>query len=200
MANTYLIGEFSQLIGKTVSTLQRWDRDGSLTAFRTPSGRRFYTHEQYLAFKGHQSSAKGEIVCYCRIADVTDTKSMEYQRDRIKTYCSDNRLIIDRWLQDIGSGMSTDRLDFIKLMEYIEIGRVSKVISVHDDRLMRVGFEWMERFCAHHGTEIIILSKILKIDIDLISPVVEMERDLEVILKSFERLKEKNKKKILKNL
>lgn len=37
--------EFSKAIGVSVSTLQRWDRDKTLPAFRNPKQRRFYTDE-----------------------------------------------------------------------------------------------------------------------------------------------------------
>ena len=44
---TYKPHEFAKLIGVTVKTLQRWDREGILQACRTPTNRRYYTHEQY---------------------------------------------------------------------------------------------------------------------------------------------------------
>lgn len=44
--------DFAELLGVSVKTLQRWDRDGILKANRTPTDRRYYTYEQYLQFKG----------------------------------------------------------------------------------------------------------------------------------------------------
>ena len=38
--------DFAELLNVSVKTLQRWDRDGILTAKRTPTDRRFYTQEQ----------------------------------------------------------------------------------------------------------------------------------------------------------
>ena len=38
--------EFAELLNVSVKTLQRWDREGILTAKRTPTDRRFYTEEQ----------------------------------------------------------------------------------------------------------------------------------------------------------
>ena len=38
--------EFVELLNVSVKTLQRWDREGILTAKRTPTDRRFYTEEQ----------------------------------------------------------------------------------------------------------------------------------------------------------
>ena len=39
--------DFARLIGVSVKTLQRWDREGVLKAHRTPTDRRYYTSEQY---------------------------------------------------------------------------------------------------------------------------------------------------------
>ena len=47
---TYII--FAELIGVSVKTLQRWDREGILEVNRTPTDRRYYAYDQYLQFKG----------------------------------------------------------------------------------------------------------------------------------------------------
>ena len=46
----YSTGEFSKLIGVSAKTLERWDKQGKFKAHRTPTGRRFYTQEQYLGY------------------------------------------------------------------------------------------------------------------------------------------------------
>ena len=40
--------DFAELLGISVKTLQRWDREGILKANRTPTDRRYYTYDQYL--------------------------------------------------------------------------------------------------------------------------------------------------------
>lgn len=45
--NNYKPNKFAEMIGVSVKTLQRWDNEGKLKAFRNPSNRRFYTDEQY---------------------------------------------------------------------------------------------------------------------------------------------------------
>ena len=42
--------DFAELLGVSVKTLQRWDREGTLKANRTPTDRRYYTYNQYLQF------------------------------------------------------------------------------------------------------------------------------------------------------
>ena len=44
--------DFAELLGVSVKTLQRWDREGILKANRTPTDRSYYTYGQYLQFKG----------------------------------------------------------------------------------------------------------------------------------------------------
>ena len=38
--------EFAELLNVTVKTLQRWDREKTLVANRTPTNRRYYTYDQ----------------------------------------------------------------------------------------------------------------------------------------------------------
>lgn len=44
--------DFAELLGVSAKTLQRWDRERTLKANRTPTDRRYYTYDQYLQFKG----------------------------------------------------------------------------------------------------------------------------------------------------
>lgn len=43
----YKPGEFAEMVGVHIKTLQKWDREEKLKAHRTPTNRRFYTEEQY---------------------------------------------------------------------------------------------------------------------------------------------------------
>ena len=54
MQDTYTVGEMAVKLRKSRRTLQQWDRDGKLVAFRTPTNRRFYTHDQLLEYFGEK--------------------------------------------------------------------------------------------------------------------------------------------------
>ena len=41
----YKLKDFAELLGVSVKTLQRWDREGILKANRTPTNRRYYTYD-----------------------------------------------------------------------------------------------------------------------------------------------------------
>ena len=61
--------DFADLLGVSVRTLQRWDRENILKAKRTPTDRRYYTYEQYLEFKGINGSDNDrKTVIYIRVS------------------------------------------------------------------------------------------------------------------------------------
>ena len=50
--------EFAKMIGRSVKTLQRWDRDGILVAKRTPTNRRYYTEEDCQWYRDWETDRK----------------------------------------------------------------------------------------------------------------------------------------------
>jgi len=75
MKHTYSPKEFGSLIGRATNTLQRWDRAGILKAYRTPTNRRYYTHEQYLEIVG-QKTKRRKLVSYCRVSSAAQKKDL----------------------------------------------------------------------------------------------------------------------------
>ena len=82
--------DFAELLGISVKTLQRWDREGTLKANRTPTDRRYYTYDQYLQFKGiNIENDKRQVVIYARVS--TEIKKMIY---RIKLHFCDSFVML----------------------------------------------------------------------------------------------------------
>lgn len=50
------------MIGVSVKTLQRWDNDGKLKAYRSPTDRRYYTPKQYVDYMGDGNSKHGNML------------------------------------------------------------------------------------------------------------------------------------------
>ena len=60
--------EFAELLNVSVKTLQRWDREGLFVAKRTPTDRRYDTYDQYLNYKGMDSTnSDRKTVIYTRV-------------------------------------------------------------------------------------------------------------------------------------
>ena len=64
----YKPNEFAELVGVSVKTLQRWDNDGKLKAYHSPSDRRYYTHKQYMDYIGDGNSTQGKTIIYTRVS------------------------------------------------------------------------------------------------------------------------------------
>src|SRR5712691_9088270 len=128
MKNTYSPREFGELIGKSVSTLQKWDRKGVLRAQRSPTNRRYYTHDQYLQYRGLVAQEQSLTIVYSRVSGVAQKPDLANQIKALEAYCQQHSIQVDEWLSDIGSGLDYKRKQFNRLMELIELGQVMRVI------------------------------------------------------------------------
>jgi len=180
MDNTYAPKEFGKLIGRTTNTLQKWDREGKLNAHRSPiTNRRYYTHDQYLQYRGLVAEDQGLTIVYTRVSGVAQKPDLANQVHALEAYCQQQAITVDEWLSDSGSGLNYKRKQFNRLMELIELGQVRRVIIAHRDRLVRFGYEYFETFCQRHHTEIVVING------EALSPEQELVRDLIAIVTVF---------------
>ena len=179
MFNTYSPKEFGKLIGRTTNTLQKWDREGKLKAHRSPTNRRYYTHDQYLTYRGLVAPEQGLTVAYARVSGVAQKPDLANQLRALEVYCNQHTIKVDEWMQDSGSGLNYKRKQFNRLMEMVELGQVRRLIIAHQDRLVRFGYDYFEAFCERHNTEIVV------IDGETLSPEQELVQDLVAILTVF---------------
>jgi putative resolvase len=179
MDTTYSPKQFGQMIGRSVNTLQKWDRKGVLHAHRSPTNRRYYTHDQYLAYRGLLAQASGKVIVYARVSSVGQKPDLATQVAALRDYCARHGYQPDEWIEEIGSGLNYQRKHFNRLMEQIELGQVRRLIIAHMDRLVRFGFEWFAAFCRRHGTDLLIVNG------DTLSPEHELVHDLLSIVHVF---------------
>ena len=79
----------AERLGVTVLTLQRWDNNGTLKAYRTPTNRRYYTEEQYLKYIGRSTSNDRKNVAYARVSTYGQKADL-----KIKLLLLDNMLML----------------------------------------------------------------------------------------------------------
>jgi putative resolvase len=179
MEHTYSPQEFGKLIGRTTNTLQKWDRRGILKAHRSPTNRRYYTHDQYLVYRGLVAQEQGLTIVYTRVSGVAQKPDLANQMKALEAYCQQHTITVDEWLSDIGSGLNYKRKQFNRLMELIELGQVRRLIIAHRDRLVRFGYDYFEAFCERHHTELVVING------EAMSPEQELVRDLVAIVTVF---------------
>ena len=81
--------DFAELLGFSVKTLQRWDREGTLKANRTLTNRRYYTYDQYLQFKGiNTKNDKRQVVIYARVSTRNQKDDLLNQVASLRWFCN----------------------------------------------------------------------------------------------------------------
>ena len=159
----YKVGEFAKLLNVTVKTLQNWDKQGTLKAYRTPTNQRFYTEEQLNQILNlsntNQEDKQGLKIGYCRVSTHNQKNSLENQEEYLRSYTNAKGVILDEVFTDIGSGINYNRKNFNRILELVEDGEVAEIYVTYKDRFVRFGFDWFNTFCEKHGAKIIILNQ-----------------------------------------
>lgn len=112
--------DFAALIGVSVATLQRWDRENILKAYRSPTNRRYYTYEQYLEFKGiKKAEDTRNVIIYTRVSTRNQKDDLKNQITFLKQFCNSKGMIVDRCIEDYGSGLNYNRKEWSRLLDEV---------------------------------------------------------------------------------
>ena len=180
MNKIYKPNEFGKMIGRTVNTLQRWDREGILKARRTPTNRRYYTEEDYYNIMGiQQENAENQVndvIIYARVSNQNQKDDLKNQVEFLKTYANAKGYIISSIITDIGSGLDYNRKGFNSIL-YSE--KKQKILISYKDRFVRFGYSWFDNFLKSKGSEIIVVNN------QTLSPQQELVEDLISIIQIF---------------
>lgn len=94
--------EASKLLGVTVRTIQRWDKEGKIRCVRTVGGKRRVPESEIKRILGIHE--EGKIIGYVRISSHTQKDDLERQIELIKSYAKEKGWEIEI-LKDVGSGL-----------------------------------------------------------------------------------------------
>jgi putative resolvase len=179
-STNYKPKDFAELIGVSVKTLQRWDREGILKANRTPTNRRYYTYDQYLTFKGiNAENDARQTVIYARVSTRNQKDDLTNQVAFLKQFCNSRGMIVDQCIEDFGSGLNYNRKKWNTLLEEVMERKIKTIIISNKDRFVRFGFDWFEKFCMKFNTSIIVVNN------EELSPQEELVQDIISILRVF---------------
>lgn len=172
--------DFAELLGVSVKTLQRWDREGTLKANRTPTDRRYYTYDQYLQFKGINTVEDNrEIVIYARVSTRNQKDDLNNQVEFLKTFCNSKGMIVSQCIEDFGSGLNYNRKKWNQLLNEVMDNKIKTIVISNKDRFIRFGYDWFEKFCEKFHTSIIVVNN------ETLSPNEELVQDIISILHVF---------------
>jgi len=166
------------MVGRSVSTLRRWEREGRLPAERTASNQRYYTYDDYCQVLGREPRER-KTYAYLRVSSPAQRPDLANQRAAAEQFYIASGKEGAEYMEDVGSGLNDKRKPFLRLMEMVERGEVAEIIIAHEDRLVRFGFEFFEKFYTDHGCRITVMNA------ESLSPEEEMVKDLLSIVLCF---------------
>ena len=180
LSKHYKPNEFAELLNVSVITLQRWDNNGKLKAFRSPTNRRYYTYEQYLEYKGiNKEDNNRKTIIYTRVSNSNQKDDLKNQVEFLRQYANAKGIIVDEVIEDYGSGLNYNRKKWNKLIDNCMQNEVNTIIITHKDRFIRFGYNWFERFLSKFNVEIIVVNN------ESLSPQEELVQDILSILDIF---------------
>lgn len=112
----------------------------------------------------HEQKAKGDL---------------DRQSNRLSEYCAKKKYKVEYIIKDVGSGLSDTRNGFVKLMDLVIEGKISKVVIEHKDRLTNFQFNLIEKFFNSYDV------KIQRVENNDISGEEELVNDLMMLMASF---------------
>ena len=146
------VGEAATLLGVAVVTMRRWEKQGKLKAsFRT-----FGNHRRYLKLdilKIFQNQRPRVSVAYARVSSRNQSEDLERQKEFLRLNLDTEVKIIS----DLGSGMNFKKRGLNQVLDLILSQSLDKIYVTHQDRLLRFGFDLVERIANKFGTEIVVL-------------------------------------------
>lgn len=179
MNKVYNIGQFAKRVGKSPSTLRRWDKTGEFKAKRHQSGHRYYDESDVRELLNLTPLEQRKIVVYCRVSNHSQKDDLASQVRAMEIYCLAKGIAVDEWVTEIAGGMNFKRKKFLSLISRIILGEINLVLIAHKDRLVRFGFDLILHIATDNGCVIEIVNQ------GSLSPQQEMVEDLLTIVHTF---------------
>jgi len=152
MEKNYSPREAATILGVAVHTIQVWDRQGKIKCVRLPSGRRRIPESEVKRLLNMKEERKDAI--YARVLSREQERDLDRQLGALKKATA-NPLVYT----DVRSGLNFRRKGLFQLLEDIAEKKIARLYVTHEDRLARIGFEFISWLCSKYGTEIVPIEK-----------------------------------------
>ncbi|MGC9100843.1 MAG: IS607 family transposase [Caldisericum sp.] len=176
MSKLLRIGEASRILGVSVSTLRRWEKEGKIKPYRIGKERR-YSYDELLELLGQKKPQA--VAIYARVSSRDQKLDLEKQIEFLRSQVKDKFEKIYE-VKDIASGIKEGRKGFLQLIELAKLQKIKAIYITYPDRLTRFGYEYFVEFFKALGVEVVAVNgKEHK------EPEKELVEDLIAILTSF---------------
>ncbi len=152
------IGEASEALGVSITTLRRWEAEGKLIPERTAGRQRRYDLIKLKPELFHAMPQDRKTIAYARVSSHDQKDDLERQRQGLELYCAKQGWTFEV-IADLGSGMNYNKKGLKRLLDEIIEGRVGRLVIAHKDCLLRFGAELVFAICEAKNVEVVILNQ-----------------------------------------
>ncbi len=103
MERLYRIGAAAKILGVSISTLRRWEKEGRLTSRRTEGQHRLYSLSQFKTAGIKRATTIRKTIAYARVSGRDQKADLERQEKVLEMYCSAKGWQFEL-LTELGSG------------------------------------------------------------------------------------------------
>jgi len=159
MSKLLSITEAAKILGVSISTLRRWEKEGKLIPdIRTKGGQRRYKLSSLLPELKRTQDYKRKTIAYARVSSNDQKEDLERQKKVLELYCASNGWNFEI-ISDLGSGINYSKKGLKKIINAILNNDVGRLVITHKDRLLRFGAELIFAICEAKEVEVIIINK-----------------------------------------
>ena len=149
-----------EILNVTQQTLRNYIIQGKLHPLKLSRTNYDYDPEEVYALIG-KNRPERMVVSYARVSLNKQKSDLERQQERLYDYALKNGYKLSEQISDIKSGMEFEkRKGFQRLLTLVTEHKVSTVIVENKDRLVRFGFDLVEKLFELEGAKIIVMSEV----------------------------------------
>ena len=153
------IGEASKVLGVSITTLRRWEKEGRLQPDEiTPGGHRRYDVVKLRPELFRLQRSDRKTVAYARVSSHDQKEDLERQKQVLAMYCASQGWTFEV-VADLGSGMNYHKKGLQRLLSAVLQEEVGRLVITHKDRLLRFGAELVFAICEAKEVEVVILNQ-----------------------------------------
>jgi len=156
------IGKLSVVLGVSICTLRRWHDLGLLVPdFLTAGSHRRYDLDKIMTmFKLNNESDIEKTLVYARVSSHDQKEQLLTQALRMEQFCDKKGWTNRETITDLGSGLNFKKKGLLKLVKLILNRKISRLVLITKDRLLRFGTELLFQLCEFFNVEVVILDAI----------------------------------------
>lgn len=181
------IGEVAQRLGKTTTTIRRWERDGIIKALRTPTGHRIFPETEInrvlgITSKEAKNLDQKRVALYARVSTRKQQQAgnLTRQSERLLIYAEKNNYSIVLNIKDLGSGLNEKRRGLKRILQAIQQEEIDTILIESKDRLARFGYLYLKQYADSYGVMIEVIDEQPKKELEA-----ELVEDMIAIVTSF---------------